>query len=287
MDNRRIDLHVHSNASDGTFSPSELVNEAKNAGLAAFALTDHDTVSGIAKAKEAAKEAGIELIPGVELSTHYKEKEVHVVGLFIDETNPRLLEHLERFRDNRKNRNQRMYQKLREEGFEISKELLQDMFPDAVLTRAHVARFLMEKGYIKSIPEAFEKYIGEGCRCYVPREKISPENAIRLIHSAGGKAILAHPALYHMSDQEMRELLDNCTACGLDGIEAVYSTYQPDDERYIRKLATEYGLKISGGSDFHGSNKPHIRLGRGTGRLYVPYELLKKLAKEATSAPPE
>ncbi len=276
MDTRKIDLHVHSTASDGTMSPAELAVAVKEAGLCAFALTDHDTVDGIAEARTAAKAASVELIPGVELSCDYKGKEVHMVGLYLDETNPRLLTHLARFRDNRDNRNQKMYQKLNEEGFAISEEGLREMFPDAVLTRAHVARFLLEHGYIKSISEAFEKYIGDGCRCHVPREKITPQEGIELIHHANGKAVRAHPVLYHMSDDRLRELITNCLACGLDGIEALYSTYQPGDERYIRKLADEYGLAVSGGSDFHGSNKPHIRLGTGTGRLSVPYELLEK-----------
>ncbi len=276
MDTRKIDLHVHSTASDGTMSPAELAVAVKEAGLCAFALTDHDTVDGIAEARTAAKAASVELIPGVELSCDYKGKEVHMVGLYLDETNPRLLTHLARFRDNRDNRNQKMYQKLNEEGFAISEEGLREMFPDAVLTRAHVARFLLEHGYVKSISEAFEKYIGDGCRCHVPREKITPQEGIELIHHANGKAVLAHPVLYHMSDDRLRKLITDCLACGLDGIEALYSTYQPGDERYIRKLADEYGLAVSGGSDFHGSNKPHIRLGTGTGRLSVPYELLEK-----------
>lgn len=273
---KKIDLHVHSTASDGTLTPTELATAVKEAGLSAFALTDHDTVDGIAEAKTAAKALSIELIPGVELSCDYKGKEVHMVGLYLDETNPRLLTHLARFRDNRDNRNQKMYQKLNDEGFAISEEALREMFPDAVLTRAHVARFLLEHGYIKSIAEAFEKYIGDGCRCHVPREKITPQEGVELIHHAGGKAVLAHPVLYHMSDDRLRELITDCLSCGLDGIEALYSTYQPGDERYISRLAEEYGLAVSGGSDFHGSNKPHIRLGTGTGHLSVPYGLLEK-----------
>lgn len=277
MDMRKIDLHVHSTASDGTLTPTELVAAVQKAGLAAFALTDHDTVDGIAEARAAADAADVELVPGVELSCDYKGKEVHMVGLYLDETNPRLLEHLARFRDNRDNRNQKMYQKLNEEGFDISEEALREMFPDAVLTRAHVARFLLEHGYIKSIAEAFEKYIGDGCRCHVPREKITPQEAVELIHHADGKAILAHPILYHMSDERLRELIYDCLEYGLDGIEALYSTYQPEDERYIRKLAEEYRLHLSGGSDFHGSNKPQIKLGSGMGRLSVPYELLENI----------
>lgn len=277
MDTRRIDLHVHSTASDGTLTPAELVTEAKSSGLSAFALTDHDTVDGIAEAKSAAAAASIELISGVELSTEYKDKEVHMVGLFLDETNPHLLEHLALYRDNRDNRNEKMYQKLREKGFDINEYALREMFPDGVLTRAHVARFLLEKGYISSVSTAFEKYIGDDCPCYVPKTKITPQEAIDLIHHAGGKAILAHPLLYHMSDKRLRELIIECKTYGLEGIEALYSTYQPGDERYIRRLAKEYDLKISGGSDFHGSNKPHIRLGNGTGHLFIPYEILENL----------
>ncbi len=277
MNSRKIDLHVHSTASDGTLTPAELVAEAKKADLSAFALTDHDTVAGIAEAKKEANNYDIELIPGVELSTEYKEKEVHMVGLFLDETNPDLLSHLEKFRDNRDNRNQKMYIKLQEAGFPVTEEALRAMFPDAVLTRAHIARFLLEHGYIKTISEAFEKYIGDGCRCYVAREKITPQESIGLIHAAGGAAVLAHPILYHMSDARLRELISDCKSCGLDGIESIYSTYQRGEEQYIRRLAKEYDLKLSGGSDFHGSNKPHIKLGSGMGHLFVPYDLLTNL----------
>ena len=277
MNTGRIDLHVHSTASDGTLTPAQLVEEAKKEGLLAFALTDHDTVDGIAEARDAAKKASVELIPGVELSTEYDGKEIHMVGLFLDETNEELLNHLTHFRDNRDNRNLKMYQLLRERGFDITEEALREMFPDAVLTRAHVARFLLDKGYIKSISEAFEKYIGDDCPCNVPREKISPQEAIALIHHAGGKAVLAHPVLYHMSDGQLRKLIADCADCGLEGIEALYSTYKPEDERYIRRLAAEFNLKLSGGSDFHGSNKPHIQLGSGTGKLSVPYSFLENL----------
>lgn len=277
MDTRKIDLHVHSTESDGTLTPEELAVEAKNQGLSAFALTDHDTVDGVKRARKASGELGIELISGVELSTEYREKEVHMVGLFLDEDNPDLLDHLADFRDNRYNRNEKMYELLRREGFDITKEALREMFPDAVLTRAHIARFLTEKGYVKDIKTVFEKYIGDGCRCYVPRKKVTPMEGIRLIHAAGGKAVIAHPILYHMSDATLRNLILDCKEEGVDGIEAIYSTYHPGEERYIRALAKEYGLLLSGGSDFHGSNKPMIKLGAGMGHLFVPYEILEKL----------
>jgi len=278
MDTRKIDLHVHSAESDGTFAPRDLMLEAKKADLAAMALTDHDTVNGVAAAREAAKEVGIELISGVELSTEYKGKEVHMVGLFVDETNSALLEHLAAFRSKRDGRNEAMCALLRKEGFDITEDALREMFPDAaVLTRAHVANYLVNKGYIPSISVAFEKYIGDGCRCQVPRDMITPQEGIEMIHNAGGIAVLAHPVLYKMSDDRLRELFSDCKDAGLEGVEAIYSTYQPGDERYIRRLAEEYDLKISGGSDFHGTNKPHIKLGTGTGNMFVPYEVLENL----------
>lgn len=278
MDTRKIDLHVHSTESDGTFTPTELVAEAKKQGLSAFALTDHDTVDGVDEARKAAEQTKIELISGVELSTEYEGKEIHMVGLFLDETNPALLKHLAHFRDNRDNRNEKMYVLLQKEGFDITESALREMFPDAVvLTRAHIARYLLEKGYVKDIGTVFDTYIGDGCRCYVPREKITPMEGIQLIHEAGGKAIIAHPILYHLSDEKLRKLISDCKNAGAEGIEAIYSTYQPGDERYIRKLAGEYGLLLSGGSDFHGSNKPQIKLGSGMGHLFVPYEILENL----------
>ena len=143
------------------------------------------------------------------------------------------------------------------------------------MTRAHVARYLLDKGYIKSISEAFKKYIGDGCPCNVPREMISPQEAIALIHHANGKAVLAHPVLYHMSDDTLRKLISDCKACGLEGIEVLYSTYKPADEHYIKSLGKEFDLKFSGGSDFHGSNKPDIRLGSGRGNLSIPYSFLE------------
>lgn len=280
MDTRKIDLHVHSIESDGTFTPQELLTEAKKAGLSAMALTDHDTVDGVLSAKDTATAVGIELISGVELSTEYKGKEVHMVGLFIDETNPALLNHLSTFRAKRDSRNEEMCTLLQKEGFDITEAALHKMFPDAtVLTRAHVANYLVNKGYIPNISVAFEKYIGDGCRCQVKREMITPQEGVKIIHNAGGIAILAHPILYKMSDARLRELFIDCKDVGLDGVEAIYSTYQPGDERYIRRLAEEYDLKLSGGSDFHGTNKPHIKLGTGIGNMFIPYDILENLRK--------
>ena len=274
---QRMDLHTHSTASDGTFSPEELIEEAVRKELAAIALTDHDTVAGIKTARSAALDRPIEFIPGVELSTDYKENEVHIVGLFIDETNEELQKCLQDFRKERLDRDLKMYAALQKEGFDISKEAVEAMFPDSVVTRAHIARFLVEKKYIPSMSVAFEKYIGDNCKCYIARERISSMKAVEIINKAGGAAVLAHPILYHMSDARLRELIRDCKEAGLRGIEAIYSTYQTGEEHYIRRLAKEYSLSISGGSDFHGTNKPSIALGMGHGNLFVPYEILSAL----------
>lgn len=274
MDTRIVDLHVHSNASDGTFKPTDLIAEAKKAGLSALALTDHDTTDGVAEAIKAAEAAGIELIPGVELSTEYDGKEIHVVGLYIDITNAPLQKRMADFRDSRDNRNVYMLEKLRAEGFDITQEALEAMFPDAVITRAHVARYLIDKGYIPDIKTAFSEYIGEGCRCYVDRPKVTPMDAVDYILEAGGTPILAHPVMYKMERPQLKQMISEMKAHGLVGMEAIYSENTPADEQDYRALADEEGLLISGGSDFHGSNKPDIKLGVGYGKLCVPYSVL-------------
>lgn len=279
MDTRIIDLHVHSNASDGTFTPSELVSEAINAGLSAFALTDHDTTDGIAEAKAAADAAGIELIAGVELSTEYEGREIHVLGLYIDHEDPLLQKKMADFRHSRDNRNVIMLEKLRAEGFDITQEALEAAFPDAVITRAHIARYLMDHGYIPDIKTAFREYIGEDCRCYVGRPKVTPMQAVDDILAAGGVPVLAHPVVYHMERPKLRRMIADMKAHGLVGMEAIYSENTAADEQYFKLLAREEGLLITGGSDFHGTNKPHLSLGKGRGNLYIPYSLLDVLQK--------
>lgn len=283
MEQRLIDLHVHSTESDGTLTPDEVVRAAGAAGLSAIALTDHDTSSGVAKAAETAASLGIELIAGIELSTEYplpgsdRGKEVHIVGLFIDPDHPALLEKTREFRECRNLRNEKIVAALQKEGFSITMDELAAANPDSVITRANIARFLYQTGQIKSVQKAFEKYIGDGCRCYVGRFKIAPTEAVELIHEAGGVAILAHPLLYHLEPAVLQQLIDDTKHAGLDGIEAVYSTYTAADEQYVKRLAGENGLLVSGGSDFHGANKPSIQIGSGRGNLRIPYEILDDL----------
>ena len=277
IDTRKIDLHVHSTFSDGTYTPEQLVDAAFEAGLSAIAITDHDTTDGVSVAIRAAKKRDLEIIAGVELSCEYKQKEVHMLGFCLDYTNPILNEHLRNFQQSRNMRNQKMVMLLAAEGFDITYDKLLADNPDCVITRANIARYLVEHGCVKDMSTVFSKYLGDDCRCFVPRKKTSPTQAIQLIHQAGGVAFLAHPLLYRMSTVTLRSLVSELATAGLDGIEAIYATYQPGDERNMKNLAKEYHLLICGGSDFHGANKPYIRIGTGMGHLYVPYEVLDNI----------
>lgn len=274
---RAIDLHTHSTYSDGTFSVEELIDRAHEKGLAAIALTDHDTVDGIDEAIEyaSAQYPDLEVIPGVELSTECEGREVHIVGLYIDNHDDEFVSGLKDFIDSRTIRNKKMCKKLTEEaGIPISYEELTKEFPDTVITRAHYAKFMVDRGYVKSRAEVFDRYIGDHCPYYVGREKITPEDAIRSILKAKGVPVFAHPILCRFGDDRLDAFVGKLKEAGLVGIEAIYSTYELRDERQIKELAKKYDLLVSGGSDFHGANKPDIDLGTGCGKLFVPEDLL-------------
>ena len=272
-----IDLHVHSDKSDGSLSPSDLVSYAIKQGVTAFALTDHDTVDGIDEALRASEGTSVTVIPGIELSTEYEGKDIHIVGLFIDKEEPAFRDKIQEFVDSRILRNQKMCQKLTEHGLPITYEELTGEFPGSVITRAHYAQLLLKKGYIKSLKEAFERYIGDRGPCFIPREKITPEDGVKLILSAKGIPVLAHPLQYGMGDERLQRLIDRLKAVGLQAMEAIYCTHSPSEENKMRALADKNNLLISGGSDFHGNAKPGLELGTGYGKLYVPVEVLKAL----------
>ena len=181
---------------------------------------------------------------------------------------------MDSFIASRTKRNIAMCAKLKTAGIDITYEKLLETFPDAVLTRAHYARYLFDNGYVKSIPEAFDRYVGDRTKYFVPREKITPQDSIRMILEADGIPILAHPTLYHMSKDRLDKLVADCKKAGLVGIEAIYSSYSNAEQRDMRRLAEKYDLLLSGGSDFHGSNKPTLSLGTGYGKLFVPEEIL-------------
>ena len=277
-----IDLHVHSCYSDGTCTPAEIVDLAIDHQLSAIALTDHDTVAGVAEMKSAAEEKHLTIIPGVELSCEYaisptRKKEIHILGYQLDYENKELLERLDWIATERDNRNKKMCENLHNAGFPISYDEMIERFGNTILTRAHFARFLLDKGAIPSIDAAFKKILSDKGPYFVSRRYLTPEEGIELIKKAGGIPVLAHPLLYKLTVSEIHALLERLIPLGLKGIEAIYSRNHGTDEAFVRKLANEYGLFITGGSDFHGSNKPDIDLGFGTGTMRIPVMLLENL----------
>ena len=283
---RAVDLHTHTSKSDGSFTPTELVDYATEKGLAAVAITDHDTTDGLAEALLHAAfmaqrgEPCAEVIPGIEFSTKYEQKDVHIVGLYISYDSPAFQKQLDSFVDSRINRNHKMCQNLQAAGIDITFDKLQAENPGAVITRAHYATYLLEHGYVKSRPDAFSQYLGDHTKYFVPREKVTPAQAVELILSADGVPILAHPTLYHMGNYRLCHLVASLKDVGLMGIEGFYSTYTPQDERDMRRIADKYDLLLSGGSDFHGANKPSLDLGAGYGGLFVPEEILDRIKEK-------
>ena len=279
----RIDLHVHSNSSDGTLTPTEVVYAVKKQGLRAFALTDHDTVKGIKEAKaaiQALKETEgyeLEFVPGVEISAGFGKRDIHILGLFVDEDNSHLQEVLAGVERARDDRNKKMADNLAAAGLPISIEALYEEFPNAVLTRAHFAEYLYKVGAVKEIKDAFKKYLNEDGPYYVLRKYMSPEEAIALIREAGGIPVLAHPLIYHLSEHQLKELIVSLKNAGLMGLEVMHSTNVNNDESYLRGLASKYELLPTGGSDFHGNVKPDIQIGCGRGNLSIPYTFLEGL----------
>lgn len=285
VDRRTVDLHVHSNKSDGTYPPAELIRYAVTKNLRVMALTDHDTVDGLPEIKEEAAriENAPEIVDGVELSTDLEGRDIHIVGLFINTEDPALNRYLQKFKDARDIRNVKMCDSLAKGlNMDISYEKLKDAFPGAVITRAHYARYMLEHKYISSMNDAFDRWIGDDKPYFIPREKVRPEDAVELIKKASGIPVLAHPVLYKFSLSRLEKLISDLKEAGLLGMETRYSTYTSSETRQMMMLANKYGLLESGGSDFHGSNKKDIDLGTGRGGLAVPYEIFEKL-KECRS----
>jgi len=245
----RVDLHIHSNASDGRYSPPEIVRTAVTAGLTVIALTDHDTIDGLVPAIETAMEfPALTLIPGVELSTDIPSGEVHVLGYFIEYSDQEFKASLERMRNSRANRADKMVAKLNELGCDIELERVKAIAGNGALGRAHIAQALLEKGYIGSFKDAFTKYIGHGCPAYVGREKLTPAEAVKLILKANGLPVLAHPYTALNPEEVIKEL----KTVGLIGMEVYYAGYLPTEVNSLLNLAHKYDLVPTGGTDYHG-----------------------------------
>lgn len=274
---RYIDLHVHSNASDGTLTPTEVVKLAIDKNLAAIALSDHDTVKGVDEAIQAAKGSDLEVIPATELSCYYQGIEIHILGLFVNYQNPEFLEALDKLEQARFQRNLDMIQLFQKDGIDITLDDLLADNPDSIITRAHFARVLVQKGICKNKNAAFEHYLGVGCPYYLPKPQVTPEHSLSLITRAGGFPILAHPMLYHMGWSQIEELVQYLIPLGLKGIEAYHSSNYALQSDKLRSMANKYNLLISGGSDFHGANKPDIELGTGRGSLRITEHILDQI----------
>jgi hypothetical protein len=276
-----IDLHTHSFASDGTLSPVEVARAAKKAGLTAAALTDHDTVGGIDEFLDECARLGIAGVSGVEISAKYK-KEMHILGLFVNENDKEFVGILKELRSSREKRNKKALELARENGFNISEADILSQKDGATLAntgRAHIGRALVNKGYAKDVQDAFDRYLSKGNPLYAERKTFSPKDSIELIHRAGGIAVLAHPIFITDDETELRAILTELKEYGLDGVECFYSEYTDEFEEMCLKICGELRLLKTGGSDFHGATKPHIRIGHMTNGRQTPDGIFEELLR--------
>ena len=276
------DLHTHSNCSDGSCTPAELVRMAEAAGLSAIALTDHNTAKGLPQFMEAGQGSPVITVPGCEFTTDYEGRELHIVGLFFEEAYwPEIEDHVELMRLAKHNANQQMIKALRQAGYDICYEEVAATTEAEEFNRAHVARLLLSKGYVGSVSEAFNGILKEGNGFYTPPRRLSSLGTIRFIREYGAVAILAHPYL-NMNEAELEAFLPRAKKAGLEAMETRYTDFDEATTQKAMAMAERFGLLQSGGSDFHGKAKPQIQLGRGRGQLAVPFSFYEALCpKEA------
>ncbi len=273
----RCDLHTHSNFSDGTDTPTQLVKRAKALGIKALALTDHNTPDGLKEFMEAGKQNDLITVPGCEFSTEFEGKEVHIVGLFFKEKYwAEINDFVELMHLAKRNSNVIMIENLQKLGYDVSFEEAMALTDGSDFNRAHVARLLMNKGYVASVGEAFGNLLKAGNGIYTPAKKITSIAAIRFIKAFGAVSVIAHPLL-NLTYREMLRFLPQAKEAGLDGIETCYTEFDEEMASMARLMAEKFELLESGGSDFHGENKPGIALGTGRGNLFVPYEFYETL----------
>jgi len=272
-----IDLHAHTTASDGSASPTELVDLAREAGLKAVAVTDHDTVSGVAEALARGRAVGVEVVPGVEISAEFKPGTMHILGYLLYHEHPGLKSQLAELQDARNTRNPKIVARLNALGFDITMAEIQAAAGGDQVGRPHFAQVMMDKGYVSTFNEAFDRYLTKGGPAYVDKFRFNPAGAMAAIRQAGGLPVLAHPHTLGLNDYELETLIAGLIKDGLAGIEVYYSEFTQAMSDFYVSLAAKYGLARTGGSDFHGAAKPEITLGRGLGNLRIPYALLEDL----------
>ena len=272
-----IDLHVHSNASDGSYAPAEVVRQAKEGGLAAMALTDHDTVDGLPEAVAAGQRLGVEVIPGVEISAQFPGGTMHIVGLLIEYHDGLLDRRLAVLKQARIDRNPQIIKKLNDLGIAITMARVEEISGGGQVGRPHIARALMEAGYVSSIQEAFDKYLAYQRPGYVSKFRFPPNEALAMIREAKGIPVLAHPFTLNLAAVSLKNLIIELKAQGLAGLEVFYSEHTPEQEALYLKLARELDLLVTGGSDYHGQNKPEITLGSMASQKNLTYDLVEAL----------
>ena len=270
------DLHTHSINSDGSYSPAQIISEAKKLGLA-VALTDHNTVLGLPEFMSEAEKQGVTAIPGIELSTEYNGKELHLIGLFIGSEYYEMVEGLTReFLVLKEKSNIETVERLNRDGYDLDYFEVKKMTANGNTNRAHIASILVKKGYVKTVKEAFDTLLNEKIGYYIPPERVNFFDGIRFFKKINALPILAHPFL-ELNEQELREILPTAISEGLIGIETRHSSFSEDDFVLAHNIANEYGLLESGGSDFHGSVKPTVLLGVSGGEFSIPVEIYYKL----------
>lgn len=273
-----IDLHTHSNASDGSLPPREVVRLAAERGLKAVALTDHDTIDGLPEAVAAGAEMGIEVIPGVEISAKHESGSMHILGYFLNYEDAMLGQRLAVLKLARKDRNPRIVAKLNALGIPLTLEQVEAISGRGQMGRPHIARVLYEGGYVRSLQEAFDIYLGNEGKAYVSKFRFPPEEAMAMIRDAGGVPVLSHPFTLNLHNHlKLKLLLEELKSLGLAGVEVFYPEHSPEQEALYLRLAKELRLLVTGGSDFHGANKPEVDLGRVNCQQKLTYELVAGL----------
>ena len=278
-----IDLHIHTTASDGTFTPQEILSRAQQLGLKAIAITDHDTVAGSKEALRSGIPPSLKFLTGVEISAtpppfYPGSGSFHLLGYSIRLDDPKLNGTLEKLQQARKNRNPTIISRLNEFGISITLDEVRKVAGEGQLGRPHIAKLMVKKGAVASIDEAFDRFLGNGKPAYVDKQRVECFKAIEIIQDAGGVPVLAHPGLLdYQTENQLDELIGKLKKAGIQGVEVYYSGHTPDQTRLYAALAQRHDLLMTGGSDFHGAIQPEIKMGSGQGDLIVPYELFKKL----------
>jgi len=272
---QKFDLHSHTTVSDGTLTPEELVQKAIAEGFQVLAITDHDNIAGIKTAQKLAEGSELEVVPGVEISVEYGPGTMHMCGYFMDLDNEQLNKNLDFVQEARRTRNPKIVQKLNEAGFEMTMEEIENVAGTKQVGRPHFATVMFDKGYVKTKQEAFDKYLDKSAPCYVNKERLSLEDSIKSIREAGGIPVLAHPISLKLKNfDEYREMFEMLRDKGVMGIEAYTSRQTDDESETFRQMADELGMLVTGGSDFHGANKPDVQLGHFGNNVKIDYSAL-------------